>query len=162
MRHIFFLLVLTLSLFGCSKPDRQVVVSGPPITKPTTTTTTTEKPHPKPPTTTTTVILPPVPKTTVPSTQPRKAPVKASGSVWDRLRLCEAPDWAGGWSANTGNGFYGGLQFHPDTWVGFGGTVYAPRADLATREQQIAIAEKVLARQGWGAWPACSRKLGLR
>ena len=82
----------------------------------------------------------------------------ASGDTWDRLAQCES---GGNWSINTGNGYYGGLQFYQPTWQGFGGTSYAPRADLASRSQQIAIAEKVLDRQGWGAWPACSAKLGL-
>ena len=82
----------------------------------------------------------------------------ASGSTWDRLAQCES---TGDWSINTGNGYYGGLQFSSGTWKAFGGGEYASRADLASREQQIATAEKVLATQGWGAWPACSRKLGL-
>lgn len=82
----------------------------------------------------------------------------APDSDWDRLAQCES---GGDWSANTGNGYYGGLQFHAQTWTGFGGQEYAARADLATREQQIAVAERVLASQGWGAWPACSAKLGL-
>lgn len=86
------------------------------------------------------------------------APAVADGSVWDQLVQCEA---TGDWSINTGNGFYGGLQFTQQTWEGFGGTQYAPRADLATREQQIAVAEKVQAAQGWGAWPACTSKMGL-
>lgn len=83
----------------------------------------------------------------------------ASGSIWDQLAQCES---GGNWSINTGNGFTGGLQFVDSTWLGLGGGVYAPQAYLATREQQIAIAEKVLAAQGWGAWPACTAKLGLR
>lgn len=70
----------------------------------------------------------------------------ASGSVWDQLAQCES---GGNWSINTGNGFTGGLQFVDSTWLGLGGGVYAPQAYLATREQQIAIAEKVLAAQGW-------------
>lgn len=82
----------------------------------------------------------------------------ASTATWDRLAQCES---SGDWSINTGNGYYGGLQFAQGTWEGFGGTDYAERADLASKEQQIAIAEKVLAAQGWGAWPACSAKLGL-
>ena len=82
-----------------------------------------------------------------------------AGSVWDRVAACEA---GGNWHINTGNGFYGGLQFTQQTWAGFGGTQYAARADLATREQQIAIAEKVQAAQGWGAWPACTARLGIR
>ncbi len=82
----------------------------------------------------------------------------ATGATWDRLAQCES---TGNWSINTGNGYYGGLQFSSGTWKAFGGGDHASRADLATREQQIATAEKVLAVQGWGAWPACSRKLGL-
>jgi hypothetical protein len=81
-----------------------------------------------------------------------------SNTVWDRLAQCES---SGQWQINTGNGFYGGLQFLPATWLGFGGGEFAPRADLATREQQIIVAERVRAGQGWGAWPECSRKLGL-
>ena len=82
----------------------------------------------------------------------------ADGSTWDSLAGCES---GGNWSINTGNGYYGGLQFSASTWTAFGGGAYAPRADLASREQQIAVAEKTLAAQGWGAWPACSAKLGL-
>jgi resuscitation-promoting factor RpfA len=79
----------------------------------------------------------------------------ASLSTWDRIAACES---GGNWHINTGNGFYGGVQFTQQTWAGFGGTAYAPRADLATKAQQIAIAEKVQAVQGWGAWPVCSVK----
>ncbi|HHY07896.1 MAG TPA: transglycosylase family protein [Corynebacteriales bacterium] len=82
----------------------------------------------------------------------------APDSDWDRLAQCEA---GGNWHINTGNGYYGGLQFSQGTWEAHGGTQYAPRADLATREQQIAVAERVLATQGWGAWPGCSSALGL-
>ncbi|MGY5766205.1 transglycosylase family protein [Brachybacterium sp. DNPG3] len=82
-----------------------------------------------------------------------------SGSVWDSIAQCES---GGNWSINTGNGYYGGLQFNQGTWEAYGGTSYAARADLATRDQQIAIATKVQANQGWGAWPACTSKLGLR
>lgn len=82
----------------------------------------------------------------------------APDSDWDRLAQCEA---GGNWGINTGNGFHGGLQFTPGTWRAYGGASYAPYAHQATREQQIAIAEKVLAGQGWGAWPACSARLGL-
>ena len=87
------------------------------------------------------------------------APAVASGSVWDSIAQCES---GGDWSINTGNGYHGGLQFNPGTWAAYGGTAYAPTADQATREQQIAIAEKTQAAQGWGAWPACTAKLGLR
>lgn len=80
----------------------------------------------------------------------------ASGSVWDRLAQCES---GGRWNINTGNGYHGGLQFSPRTWRAFGGTGSASRA---SRVQQIAVAERVLAAQGWGAWPSCSRKIGVR
>ncbi|MGW5352314.1 LysM peptidoglycan-binding domain-containing protein [Streptomyces sp. NPDC004031] len=79
-------------------------------------------------------------------------------SVWDDLALCES---SGDWHINSGNGFYGGLQFWQPTWEAFGGLAYARRADLATPAQQIAIAEAVLRVQGWGAWPVCSKRLGL-
>jgi hypothetical protein len=82
----------------------------------------------------------------------------ADPATWDALAQCES---GGNWSINTGNGYYGGLQFSASTWQAFGGGAYASRADLASREQQIATAEKTLAVQGWGAWPACSAKLGL-
>jgi len=80
----------------------------------------------------------------------------APGSDWDRLAQCES---TGNWNINTGNGFSGGLQFTPGTWRAFGGSGLAHHA---SREEQIAVAERVLAKQGWNAWPACSRKLGLR
>ncbi|OFP33580.1 resuscitation-promoting factor Rpf1 domain-containing protein [Corynebacterium sp. HMSC071B10] len=82
----------------------------------------------------------------------------APDSDWDRLAGCEA---GGDWHINTGNGYYGGLQFSYGTWQAYGGTEFAPTADQATREQQIIVAERTLAQQGWGAWPACSASLGL-
>ncbi|NNM46880.1 transglycosylase family protein [Knoellia koreensis] len=82
----------------------------------------------------------------------------AAGTVWDRVAACES---GGNWSINTGNGFYGGLQFTNQTWNGFGGGRYAPRADLASKAQQITIAQKVLQVQGPGAWPVCSQRAGL-
>jgi len=82
----------------------------------------------------------------------------ATGKTWDRLAMCES---SGRWNINTGNGYYGGLQFGQPTWVGFGGKQYAKRADLASRMGQILTAEKVLKVQGWKAWPSCSRQLGL-
>ena len=81
-----------------------------------------------------------------------------SGRTWDRLAQCES---SGNWSINTGNGYYGGLQFYQPTWEAFGGLEYARRAHRATRREQIIVAERVLAAQGWGAWPACSARLGL-
>jgi hypothetical protein len=83
----------------------------------------------------------------------------ASRDHWDRLAQCES---SGNWHANTGNGYYGGLQFSHRTWTAFGGKNYAGTANKATRLQQITIAEKVLRVQGWKAWPTCSRKVGVR
>ncbi|MEV7862709.1 transglycosylase family protein [Streptomyces hirsutus] len=82
----------------------------------------------------------------------------ADVDTWDKVAACESSD---NWDINTGNGYYGGLQFTQSTWEAFGGTRYAPRADLATKDQQIAIAEKVLDGQGPGAWPVCSQRAGL-
>ncbi|MFG2373884.1 transglycosylase family protein [Streptomyces sp. NPDC048504] len=82
----------------------------------------------------------------------------ADVSTWNKVAACES---SGDWSINTGNGYYGGLQFTQSTWEAYGGTAYAHRADLATRDQQIAIAEKVLKGQGPGAWPVCSVRAGL-
>ncbi|WP_305068053.1 transglycosylase family protein [Kitasatospora sp. A2-31] len=79
-------------------------------------------------------------------------------STWDAVAQCES---GGNWSINTGNGFYGGLQFTSSTWKAYGGTAYAPQANQASKGQQIAVAEKVLASQGPGAWPVCSKRAGL-
>jgi uncharacterized protein YabE (DUF348 family) len=86
-----------------------------------------------------------------------EVPPVANPATWDALSRCEA---GGNWAINTGNGFYGGVQFDQNTWERQGGLRYAPRADLATREEQIAIAEVTRARQGWGAWPVCSGRVG--
>ncbi|OUC94058.1 transglycosylase family protein [Streptomyces swartbergensis] len=80
----------------------------------------------------------------------------ATASEWDAVAQCES---GGNWSINTGNGYYGGLQFSASTWSGYGGTKYASTADQATKAQQIEIAEKVLASQGKGAWPVCGKGL---
>jgi resuscitation-promoting factor RpfA len=80
------------------------------------------------------------------------APAEAARSVWDSVASCES---GGNWSINTGNGFYGGLQFSASTWAAYGGTAYASTASQASKSQQIAVAEKVLAGQGKGAWPNC-------
>lgn len=77
--------------------------------------------------------------------------------VWDRIAQCES---GGNWQINTGNGYYGGLQFSAGTWRAHGGTAYAPTADKASKSQQIAVATKVQAAQGWGAWPNCSVQAG--
>lgn len=81
-------------------------------------------------------------------------PPVTNGARWDSIASCESGN---NWSINTGNGYYGGVQFDQSTWERNGGLRYASRADLATREEQIAIAEVTRARQGWGAWPVCGR-----
>lgn len=86
-----------------------------------------------------------------------EVPPVSNGATWDALSRCEA---GGNWAINSGNGFYGGVQFDQNTWERNGGLRYAQRADLATREEQIAIAEVTRARQGWGAWPVCSGRVG--
>ncbi|MEU6101333.1 transglycosylase family protein [Streptomyces flaveolus] len=80
----------------------------------------------------------------------------ATASEWDTVAQCES---GGNWSINTGNGYYGGLQFSASTWAAYGGTQYASTADQASKAQQIAVAEKVLAGQGKGAWPVCGTGL---
>ncbi|MGW1783081.1 transglycosylase family protein [Streptomyces sp. NPDC002143] len=91
------------------------------------------------------------------------APLMAAGNAsaataaeWDAVAQCES---GGNWSINTGNGYYGGLQFSASTWAAYGGTQYAAQANQASKTQQIAVAEKVLAGQGKGAWPVCGTGL---
>jgi resuscitation-promoting factor RpfB len=95
-----------------------------------------------------------------PQPEPAPAPDYSSGNtVWDELAECES---GGDWSINTGNGYYGGLQFDYDTWQSYGGGAYAEYPNEASREEQIAIAEKVRdATGGYGSWPACAAELGL-
>src|SRR5918998_579188 len=83
-------------------------------------------------------------------------PHAATTPDWTGVAECES---GGDWSINTGNGYYGGLQFSQSTWAAYGGTALAPRADLATPAQQVEIAEKVLTGQGIGAWPTCGSRL---
>jgi resuscitation-promoting factor RpfA len=84
-------------------------------------------------------------------------PASAAGpNNWDAVAQCES---GGNWAVNTGNGYYGGLQFSQSTWAAHGGTAYASRADLATKAQQIAVAERTLDAQGPGAWPTCGKGL---
>ena len=84
------------------------------------------------------------------------APAAAAEHDWTGVAQCES---SGNWSINTGNGYYGGLQFSSPTWLGHGGGEFAPRADLASPAQQVAVAERVLLTQGVGAWPTCGRHL---
>ena len=79
-------------------------------------------------------------------------PASSGGANWSAIAACES---GGNWSTNTGNGFYGGLQFTQQTWLAYGGGQYAPSANLASPAQQIAVAQRVLAGQGIGAWPVC-------
>ena len=88
------------------------------------------------------------------------APAQAvTMKTWSRLAKCES---GGRWHVNTGNGYSGGLQISHGTWRAYGGKKYAGAAARASKKQQVRIAKKIKNNQGWGAWPACSRKLGLR
>jgi LysM repeat protein len=87
-----------------------------------------------------------------PPVQAASVPAPSGGVNWSAIAACES---GGDWSANTGNGFYGGLQFTEQTWLAYGGGEYASSANLASEAQQIAVAERVLAGQGIGAWPVC-------
>ena len=105
------------------------------------------------------VVVAPVQQTTrtsAASQAPSAATAVADGSVWDQLARCAS---GGNWAINTGNGYYGGLQFSLSSWRGVGGTGYPHQA---SREEQIARGEMLRARGGWGHWPSCSAKLGLR
>ncbi|HET6627255.1 MAG TPA: transglycosylase family protein [Nocardioidaceae bacterium] len=83
----------------------------------------------------------------------------ATRRTWNRLAQCES---GGRWHINTGNGYYGGLQFSASTWRAFGGRKFARNAHRARRVEQVTIAKRVKHAQGWGAWPACSARIGLR
>jgi nucleoid-associated protein YgaU len=105
--------------------------------------------------------LPPAVASAAPPTRPtayENASCSADKGAWNCLAQCESN---GRWNANTGNGYYGGLQFWQPTWEAYGGLKYAPRADLATRGEQIKVAEKIRLSQGWKAWPSCSQKVGV-
>ena len=86
---------------------------------------------------------------------PSSHPASSGGTNWSAIAACES---GGNWTASTGNGFYGGLQFTEQTWLGYGGGRYASSANLATPAQQIAVAQRVLAGQGIGAWPVCGAR----
>lgn len=74
---------------------------------------------------------------------------------WDAIAQCES---GGNWAINTGNGYQGGVQFAPSTWTGYGGREFAPLAHLASKDQQIVVADRVLHGQGIHAWPVCGRR----
>nr|WP_214365385.1 DUF4038 domain-containing protein [Pseudonocardia sp. H11422] len=144
------------------EPADEPVLGGPARDVPSTAAPTRTPPATREPalTPTSTPVPSPVPEPEpVPEPAPEPEPTPAAEPVWGRLAQCES---SGDWSINTGNGYYGGLQFDATTWQGYGGTEFAPRADQATREQQIAVATRVRDdRGGYGSWPACARKLGL-
>jgi resuscitation-promoting factor RpfB len=105
------------------------------------------------------VVREPVPRIEVHGSKERPEPPVVSGNtIWDQLAECES---GGNWSTDTGNGYYGGLQFSDSTWDAYGGEQYAATADEASREEQIAIGKKVQNAQGWDAWPSCAAELGL-
>lgn len=94
-----------------------------------------------------------------PSPSPSPSPSKVvPDATWDKVAACESD---GDWAANTGNGYYGGLQIWPPTWREAGGLRFASRPDRATRRQQITVAQEILRRQGWHAWSSCARAVGL-
>jgi resuscitation-promoting factor RpfB len=96
------------------------------------------------------------PKPEEPTTDTEPPPATGNTSAWDRIAECES---GGNWATNTGNGYYGGLQFSHQTWVAYGGDAYAENAHLASKAEQIAIAEKVrAARGGYGDWPVCGQR----
>jgi hypothetical protein len=98
---------------------------------------------------------------TTTTTTAKRVVVEAGGDRWDRLAQCET---GGNWATNTGNGFGGGLQFMHQSaysaWLSYGGSEFTTAPWEATREQQIVVAERILAGSGWRAWPGCSRKFG--
>ena len=83
----------------------------------------------------------------------------ASTRTWNRLAQCES---SGRWHINTGNGYYGGLQISASTWRAYGGKRYASLPNHASKSHQIKVAERIKRHQGWGAWPTCSRRIGVR
>ena len=108
-------------------------------------------PSPSPASTTSVSYSQPDQSSAAPVSTPAPAS-SAGGADWNAIAACES---GGNWSINTGNGFYGGLQFTQQTWLGYGGGQYASSANLATPSEQIAVAQRVLAGQGIGAWPVC-------
>ena len=102
-------------------------------------------------------LFPIAPPRSVAASAPRRATYEGN-TVWDALAQCES---GGNWAINTGNGYYGGLQFSLGTWQGYGGSAYAAYPHQATRGEQIAVAERLRSARGYQPWPACRAKLGL-
>lgn len=140
--------------------DPNLIYPGQVLTIPAADETLSDRPLPRAPAAETSLLVP-NPSTVAPTTKPVTAaaqttvPAVADGSVWDKLAACES---GGNWSINTGNGFYGGLQFTLSSWRAVGGTGYPSDA---SRDEQIMRGQMLQARGGWGNWPACSAKLGL-
>ena len=119
----------------------------------------TTRANPPKPTQTTSSPRPSATRTTAPApTRSNGISTSPDAFPWKQLAACES---GGDWHINTGNGYYGGLQFTIQTWLAFGGGDYASRADLASPQQQVLVAIKTQAAQGWGAWPSCSERIGL-
>ena len=97
--------------------------------------------------------------TAVPATTLVAPANAATTRTWNRLAQCES---GGRWHINTHNGYYGGLQISLGTWRGYGGRKLASLPSRASRAEQIRIAERIKKHQGWGAWPACSQRIGVR
>jgi resuscitation-promoting factor RpfB len=159
-----------LAILAFKQPATQAVrAAGEPVPTATVLSVITTTSKPVVPSTTTTTKAPKktahkvVPTTKTAETTAKKRtrvasapqPKVSNAGVWDRIAECES---GGNWSINTGNGYYGGLQFDIGTWLSNGGGQYAPRADLATRSQQIAIAEKLRAARGFAPWPVCGKR----
>jgi hypothetical protein len=103
-------------------------------------------------------LFPVAPPNPVGAPAPRPAVTYDGDTVWDALAKCES---GGNWAINTGNGYYGGLQFSLGTWRGYGGSAYAVYPHQATRAEQIAVGERLRAARGYQPWPSCRAKLGL-
>jgi len=99
-----------------------------------------------------------IPTASLRAAPPQPTATYSGDSVWDDLARCES---SGNWAINTGNGYYGGLQFSLGTWNGYGGAEFAEYPDQATREEQIIVAERLRDARGYQPWPACRAKLGL-
>lgn len=138
-------------------PGAAIAALAAPATVPTLAPPATAAPRPTPPTTAApATTAPPPPPTTAPPAPARTGANPNDPATWDRLAQCES---GGNWAINTGNGYYGGLQFSASTWRSVGGTGLPHQH---SRETQIEMGKRLQARSGWGQWPACTRKLGYR
>lgn len=164
MLKLASLLLLVFLLVACGTSEAQEVsTTAPEVESVTTTVVETTIP----PVETTTTTIPPTTTTTVKKLESKapvikskpKSKVTADSSIWDQLAFCETH---GNWAENSVPGYSGGLGFANQYWDNFGGLAFAKLPYLASREQQISVAERIHAANGWSAWPVCSKKLGLR